>query len=168
MKTIWTFIFLSIFLWCSTASAKYCTVKPEKQSTSCIFKTKRNPKDAQIVVSYTQQGWSMMVAVFLKEDFAMIEGDSRAKTKKGEIHSLEYVTTRRDMTTTGRMMEAPVYLVTEALLHDLSNAKGKVRFWLSASDPKEVEVEFAASLFPELDAYVAETKMVLGDLFEDE
>ena len=168
MKTIWTCIFLSIFLWCSTASAKYCTVKSGEESSSCIFKTKRTPKDAQIVVSYTQQGWSMMIAVFLKKDFAMIEGDSKAKTKNGEMHSLEYITIRRDMTTTGRMMEAPVYLVTEDLLHDLSNAKGKVRFYLSADDPKEVEVEFAASLFEELDAYVAETKMVLGDLFEDE
>ena len=109
-----------------------------------------------------------MIAVFLKKDFAMIEGDSKAKTKNGETHNLEYVTTRRDMTTTGRMMEAPVYMATEALLHDLSNAKGKVRFWLAADDPKEVEVEFAASLLSELDAYVAETKMVLSDLFEDE
>ena len=168
MKIIWTFIFLSIFLWCSTASAEYCTVKPEEKSTSCMFKTKRNPKDAQIVVSYTQQGWSMMIAVFLKKDFAMIEGDSIARTKNGETHSLKYVTTRRDMTTTGRMMEAPVYMATEALLHDLSNAKGKVRFWLAADDPKEVEVEFAAKLLSELDAYVAETKTVLGELFEDE
>jgi len=168
MKTIWTSVFLSIFLWCSTASAEYCTVKPENNSTSCIFTTKRNPKDAQIVVSYTQQGWSMMIAVFLKEDFAMIEGDSKVKIKKGDTHSLQYVSTRRDMTTTGRMMEAPIYMVTEAALHDLSNAKGKVRFWLTADDPKEVEVEFAAGLLEDLDAYVAETKMVLKDLFEDE
>ena len=109
-----------------------------------------------------------MIAVFLKKDFAMIEGDSKAKTKNGEMHSLKYVSTRRDMTTTGRMMEAPVYITTEALLHDMSNAKGKVRFWLAADDPKEVEVEFAASLLSELDAYVAETKTVLGALFEAE
>jgi len=107
-----------------------------------------------------------MVEVFLKE-FAMIEGDSKVKTKMGEMHSLEYVTIRRDMTLSGKMMEAPVYLASEALLHELSRAKGKVRFWLSAEKPKEVEVEFAASLFEDLDAYVAETRMVLSELFED-
>jgi hypothetical protein len=109
----------------------------------------------------------MMVAVFL-EEFAMIEGDSKVETKKGEMYSLKYVTIRRDMTHTGKMMEAPVYLASEELLHELSNAKGKVRFWLSGEKPKEVEAEFAAILFKDLDAYVAETRMVLSDLFEDE
>ena len=167
MKTFWTLILLAIFLWSSPVSAEYCTVSSGGNSTKCIFKTKRTPKDAQIVVSYTQQGWSMMVAVFLKE-FAMIEGDSKVKTKKGEMYSIEYVTTRRDMTPAGRVMEAPVYLASEELLHELSSAKGKVRFWLSGEKPKEVEVEFAASLFEDLDAYVAETRMVLSELFEDE
>lgn len=167
MKTFWTLILLAIFLWSSPVSAEYCTVSSEGRSTSCVFKTKRTPKDAQIVVSYTQQGWSMMVAVFLKE-FAMIEGDSKVKTKKGEMYSIEYVTTRRDMTPAGKVMEAPVYIASEELLHELSNAKGKVQFWLSAEKPKEVEAEFAASLFEDLDAYIAETKMVLSDLFEDE
>lgn len=109
-----------------------------------------------------------MIAVFLKKDFAMIEGDSKAQTKNGEVHKLEFVTIRRDITFTGRMMEAPVYMVTEDLLHDMSNSKGKVRFWLAAEDPKEVEVEFAAGLFEELDAYVAETRTVLAELFRDE
>lgn len=168
MKPISTFIFLSIFLWCTPASAEFCTVAPDDNSTSCIFKTKRNPKDAQIVISYTQQGWSMMVAVFFKKDFAMIDGDAKAQTKNGEMHNLEFVNIRRDMTPRGRMMEAPIYIVPEALLNDMSNAKGKVRFWLSAGDPKEVEAEFAAGLFSELDTYIAETKTVLGVLFEDE
>ena len=167
MKTFWTLILLAIFLWSSPVSAEYCTVSAEGNSTSCIFKTKRTPKNAQVVVSYTQQGWSMMVAVFLKE-FAMLEGDSKVKTKKGEMYSLEYVTTRRDMTPAGKVMEAPVYIASEALLHELSSAKGKVRFWLSGENPKEVEAEFAASLFEDLDAYVAETRMVLSELFENE
>jgi hypothetical protein len=167
MKPFWTLILLAIFLWSSPVSAEYCTVSAEGKSTSCVFKTKRTPKDAQVVVSYTQQGWSMMVAVFLKE-FAMIEGDSKVKTKNGEMYSLEYVTIHRDMTPSGKVMEAPVYIASEELLHELSSAKGKVRFWLSGEKPKEVEVEFAASLFEDLDAYVAETRMVLSNLFEDE
>ena len=98
MKTLSTFIFLSIFLWCTSASAEFCTVTPDNKSTSCIFKTKRNPKDAQIIISYTQQGWSMMIAVFFKKDFAMIEGDAKAQTKNGELHKLEFIDIRRDMT----------------------------------------------------------------------
>lgn len=168
MKTLWVLVTASIFLWSAPVFAKYCMVKPEDQSTSCVFTTKRNPKDAQIVISYTRQGWSMMIAVFLKE-FAMLDGNSKAKTKKGEMHELRFVNIRRDMTLNRRMMEAPVYLVDEALLHDMANAKGKVRFWLMAEKPKdEVEVEFSSGLFEELDEYIAETKMVLGDLFQDE
>jgi hypothetical protein len=167
MKTFWTLILLAIFLWSSPVTAEYCTVSSGGNSTKCIFKTKRTPKNAQVVISYTQQGWSMMVAVFL-EEFAMIEGDAKVETKKGEMYSLEFVTIRRDMTTSGKVMEAPVYLASEELLHELSNAKGKVRFWLSAEKPKEVEAEFAASLFENLDAYVAETRMVLSELFEEE
>jgi len=109
-----------------------------------------------------------MVAVFLKKEFAMIEGDSRVTTKSGDEFSIEYVTTRRDITFNGRMMEAPLYLASEELLHTLSNAKGKVRFWLAAEKPEEVEVEFASGLFEDLDAYIAETRLVLGDLFEDQ
>jgi hypothetical protein len=167
MKALWALLTASIFLWSAPVFAEYCTVKPEDNSTSCVFTTKRNPKDAQVIVSYTKQGWSMMIAVFLKE-FAMLDGDSKAKTKKGEMHDLKFVTIRRDMTLSRRMMEAPVYIVDEALLHEMANAKGKIRFWLTAEKPKdEVEVEFSAGLFEGLDEYVAETKMVLGDLFEN-
>ena len=168
MKALWVLVTASVFLWSAPVFAEYCTVKPEDKSTSCVFTTKRNPKDAQIIVSYTKQGWSMMIAVFLKKEFAIIGGDSTAKTKNGEIHELKFVTIRRDMTINRRIMEAPVYLVDEALLHDMANAKGKVRFWLTAEKPKEVEAEFSSKLFKGLDDYVAETKMVLGDLFPDE
>jgi hypothetical protein len=168
MKSFWTLILLATFLWSSPVVAEFCTQGSEGKSTSCIFKTKRNPKDAQVVVSYTQQGWSMMVAVFLKKDFAMVSGDSRVTTKSGETFELEYISTRRDLTLDRRMMEAPVYLVSEELLHALSNTKGKVRFWLSAEKPKELEVEFSSGLFEDLDAYVAETRTVLSELFDDQ
>ncbi len=167
MKAFWTLFSVAVLLWCSPAAAEFCTVKPDRTETSCIFKTERTPKDSQVVISYTQQGWSMMVAVFLKE-FAIVEGDSRVEIKKGPTHTIEYVSTRRDMTPRGRVMEAPVYMVTEELLHDLGSAKGKVRFWLSADKPKEVEVEVAASLFEDIEAYIAETKTVLAVLFEEE
>jgi hypothetical protein len=164
MKVFWAPISAALLLWGTPAAAEYCTVKSAGKETSCIFKTERTPKDAQVIISYTQQGWSMMVAVFLKE-FAMIEGDSRVEIKKGPSHSIKYSSTRRDMTTNRRLMEAPVYIVNEELLHDLGSAKGKVRFWLSAEKPKEVEVEVAASLFEDIEAYVQETKEVLAELF---
>jgi len=167
MKTIWTLILLALFFWSSPVLAEFCTVDSESNSTSCVFKTKRAPKDAQVIVTYTQQGWSMMVAVFFKKDFAMVEGDSRVTLKGGETFDLKYVSTRRDLTLDRRMMEAPVYLVSEDLLHALSNARGKVRFWLTAENPKEVEAEFSSGLFEDLDAYVAETRMVLSELFEE-
>ena len=167
MKAFWTLILVATLPWCSPALAEYCTVKSDGTETSCIFKTKRTPKDSQVVISYTQQGWTMMVAVFRK-DFAMIEGDSRVEIKKGPTHNIEYVSTRRDLTFDRRVMEAPVYIVSEALLHDLGSAKGKTRFWLSADKPKEVEVEIAASLFADIEAYIAETKTVLAALFEEE
>jgi hypothetical protein len=167
MKAFWVLISASLLFWGSPVAAEFCSVKSEGKDISCIFKTERTPKDTQVVISYTQQGWSMMVAVFLKE-FAMVEGDSRVEIKKGPTHTMKYVTTRRDMTTDRRMMEAPVYLVSEELLHDLGSAKGKTRFFLSAEKPKEVEVEIAASLFEDIDAYVEETKSVLGDLFQQQ
>jgi len=110
----------------------------------------------------------MLIAVFLKE-FAMIEGDAKVKTKGGEIDTIEYITTRRDMTHGGSMMEAPMYRVSEELLRKWGNSSGKVRFLLSATQAKghEVEVEVAASRFSDIDAYIAETKNVLGVLFEN-
>lgn len=109
----------------------------------------------------------MMIAVFMDE-FAMVEGNAKARTKKGELHELKYVTIRRDMMETGRVMEAPVYLVSEGFLHELSNAKGKVRFWLSSLESKDVEVEVAAGLFSGVDDYIAETKSLLGEAFISE
>ena len=97
----------------------------------------------------------------------MIEGDSRLEIKKGPTHVMEYVSTRRDLTTDRRLMEAPVYLVSEAMLRDLGEANGKVFFWLAAEDPKEVRLKIAASLFSDIDAYISETKTVLGTLFEE-
>ena len=108
----------------------------------------------------------MTVTVTLKE-FAMIEGDSKVQTKNGEIYSLEYISTRRDMAPKRRVKEMPVYLVSESFLHELGTAKGKVLFFLSAEDPKEVEVKFSSGQFDDMDAFIAETKTVLADQFKD-
>jgi len=168
MKTIWTFILVTVFLWCSPVSAEYCKIKSESNTRSCTFKIDRIQNNTQIVISYTNQGWSMMIAVFLDE-FAMIEGDATVQPgKRKEIQSIEYVTTHRDMTPEGLMMEAPIYKVSEKLLHELGEAKGKVRFWLAGSSSKDEEVEVAAGLFSDIDAYISETKTELGVLFKDE
>ena len=108
----------------------------------------------------------MTVTVVLKE-FAMFEGDAKAHTKDGEMYNLEYVSTRRDMAPRRLVKEMPVYHVSEAFLHELGSAKGKVIFLLSAEDPKEVEVKFSSGLFDDIDAFIAETKSVHADQFKD-
>lgn len=166
MKTTCIFILLAMFLWCSPVSAEYCTFNSEKNLTSCIYKIDRIQHNTQIVISYTRKGWSMMIAVFL-EEFAMIEGDATVRAGRGEIQSIKHVTTHRDMTPEGKMMEAPIYLVSEAQLREFGNSRGKIRFWLSASDSEDEEVKVAASLFSDIEAYIAETKTELSVLFKD-
>jgi hypothetical protein len=169
MKTNYILILAAIFLWCSPVSAEYCSTKADSKTTSCIYKIDRIQEGSQILISYTQQGWSMMIVVFMDE-FAMIEGNATVKPGRGEeIQSIEYVTTRRDMTWQGLMMEAPLFKVSEQLLHDLGKANGKVRFWLSGSAiRKDKEVEVAAGLFSDIEAFITETRTELGDLFKDQ
>ena len=167
MKTFLTLIVLAVFLWCSPVYAEFCGVSSESGATSCTFKTDYSSKQARIAVTYTPQGWAMTVTVTLKE-FAMIEGDSKVQTKNGEMYSLEYVSTRRDIAPKRKVKEMPVYLVSEAFLHELGSAKGKLLFLLSAEDPKEVEVKFSSGMFENIDAFIAETKTVLGDQFKVE
>ena len=166
MKSFWITIPLALLLWTSTAFAEYCKVSPEGDKTSCIYKVTRIPHNSQIIINYTQQGWSMMIVVF-RDEFAIIEGDARVETKDGGEYTIKYVSTSRDMVS-GKMMEAALYLVDEALLHELSNASGKVRFFLAADEVKKgVEVEVAASQFDDIDAFITETKTVLAVLFEN-
>ena len=166
MKTFLTLILLVVFLWCSPVFAEFCNVSSESDATSCTFKTDYSKKNSRIAVTYTPQGWAMTVTVTLKE-FAMIEGDAKVQIKDSEMHNLEYVSTRRDMAPRGKVKEMPVYLVSEAFLHELGSAKGKVIFLLSAEDPKEMEVKFSSGLFDDIDAFIAETKTVLADQFKD-
>ena len=167
MKAILTVFLLAAIAWSAPASAAYCRVDTEDNKTSCIYKADRIPKGTQIVISYTRQGYSMMIVVFLDE-FAIIEGDSRVETKHGEPRAIKYVSTRRDMVH-GKMMEAALYLVDEAVLQELGQAKGKIHFYLANTDAKEdVDVEVAASNFEDIGAYIAETKAMLGDLIKEQ
>jgi len=168
MKTFWKLIILTVFLWCSPVSAEFCGVNSETAKTECTFKTNYTAKDTRISVTYTPQGWAMTVTVVRKKEFAFIEGDSKAKTKNGEMYDLEYVTTSRDMAPRRKLKEMPVYIVSEAFLHEMGSDNGKVLFWLTAEDPKEVEVKFSSGMFEDMDAFIAETKTVLGDQFKDE
>ena len=166
MKAFWTLILLALSIWSAPVFAEYCKRDAENDKTSCIYKIDRIPKNSQIVISYTQQGWSMMIVVFRKE-FALIEGDSKVTTKDGPEYPIKYVSTRRDMTQ-GMMMEAALYLIDEEALRSLAQARGKVRFFLANTVEKEpVEVEVAASQFEDIDAYIAETKTLLGALFKE-
>ncbi|MBT8070625.1 MAG: hypothetical protein HKP21_14040 [Xanthomonadales bacterium] len=161
MKTLVTIIFLAMFSWSAPVAAKFCNVNEAENKTLCRYKATRLPDNAQIFITYTDQGFSMMIVIFL-EEFAMVEGDARMKTKKGEMQTLEYVTTHHDMTPEGLMMEAGVYKVTESMLRELGNARGKVRFWLPANDTKDQQLKIAASKFSELEEYIEETKSTLG------
>jgi len=167
VKAIWTALFLAASIWSAPATATYCRVDTDENKTTCIYKADRIPKGTQIIISYTRQGYTLMIAVFLDE-FAMVEGDAKVEIKNGEPRTLKYVSTRRDMTH-GKMMEAAIYLVDESVLRELGQAKGKVHFYLANTDAKEdVDVKVAASNFDDIDAYIAETKAVLGDLLNEQ
>jgi len=167
MKVFRTILILAATLWSAPVFANYCKVDTESETTSCIFKANYIPKNTQIIISYTQQGWSMLIVVFL-DDFAIIEGDAKVQTKHGEPHTIKYVSTRRDMTH-GKMMEAALYIIDESVLRELGQAKGKIHFYLANTDAKEdVDVEVAASNFEDIDAYIAETKTVLSALFKEQ
>ena len=106
--------------------------------------------------------------VFMDE-FAIIEGPATVKTKGGKPHTIEHIKTQRDMLSSGRMMEAAIYTVSEELLRELGQASGKVRFWLQGEEiKKDKEVEVAASLFSDMDAFIEETKTELAILFQDQ
>ncbi len=167
VKAFWTVLLLAMVIWSAPASANYCRVDNEDSKTSCIYKADRIPKGTQIIISYTRQGFSMMIVVF-RDEFAIIEGDAKVQTRHGEPHTIKYVSTRRDMTH-GKMMEAALYLVDEEVLQELGQARGKIHFYLANTDAKkDVDVEVAASNFEDIADYIAETKSVLSVLFDEQ
>ena len=161
MKTLCTILLTALFIWSAPLSAKYCKTDDAGNTRSCSYSAIGSPDKTQIIVSYTQQGWSMMFAVFV-EEFVLIEGDAKFQVDKGEIRTLKHVNTHRDLTTDGLLMEAPIYSIDEALLHEIKNSGGKVRFWLTATESKDIEIDVWTRKFSKLDEYIAETKATLG------
>jgi hypothetical protein len=161
MKTLCTLLLTTLFLWSSPLAAEYCTTNDAGEVDSCILKINGLPKNTQVIISRLQEGWTLMLVVFLDE-FAMVENDAKVQIGRGDKQNMKYITTHRDVTPEGQVMEAAVYQVTEELLHNLSNADGKVRFYLASSQAKVDRIPIVASRFSELDEYIAETQSALG------
>lgn len=160
MKIFYTIILATAFLWTSPLYAEYCKYSDTGKVRSCEFKVTGLKKRSQIVISYTQQGWSLMAVIFLKE-FVFVEGDARIEVGKNEPRTLEYVQTRRDVTG-GQMMEAGVFKISEDLLHEIANADGGIRIYLSALESEERRIKANDSRFSGLDDYIVETKAALN------
>lgn len=161
MKILYAITLTVIFLWSAPLSAEYCKYDDAGRVKSCEFKISGLKKDSQIIISYTQQGWSLMAVIFVKE-FVFVEGEGRIEIGKKALQNMEYVTTRRDIVYGAGMMEAAVFRVSEELLHQLANSDGTVRIYLPATESKDRVIKATAGKFSELDEYIAETKEVLG------
>ena len=68
MKSLLTTITAICLLFSPTAFAKYCTLKEDSNARSCVYRVDRIPKSTQIIISYTQQGWSMMIVADMSSD----------------------------------------------------------------------------------------------------
>ena len=102
-----------------------------------------------------------MLAFFL-DDWLMLEGDAKIQMGDGEIKTIPYVTTRKDVTSQELLIEAVVYRADEKLLRELNESSGWIRFWVPSSEGEELEVKFLAKRFKKLDKFIAETKETLG------
>lgn len=160
MKTLYTIILAAAFLWTSPLYAEYCRYNDAGKVRSCEFKVTGLKKHSQIVVSYTQQGWSLMAVIYVDE-FVFVEGDARLEIGKNEPRTLEYVNTRRDVVG-GSMMEAGVFKISEEVLHEIANADGGIRIYLPALESEELRIKANDSRFSGLEDYIAETKAALG------
>ena len=92
----------------------------------------------------------------------MLEGDAKIKMGDGEIKTIPYVTTRKDITSTEELIEAVVYHPSEELLREIGESGGMIKFWLPSTQGEELEVKFRAMRFKNLDKFIAETKETLG------
>lgn len=160
MKTFTAALLTLGIVWSLPAAAEFCRYDNSGKVRSCEFKVTGLKKQSQIVISYTQQGWSLMAVVFVDE-FVFVEGDARIEIGKENTQNLEYVTTRRDVVP-GGLMEAGVFKVSEELLHDIANSDGGIRIYLPASEGEEQRIKANDSRFSDLEEYIAETKTVLG------
>lgn len=161
MKLYSGLLLLTISLWSSPIFAEYCTVS--KSGTNlCRFSIAAGTANkASIMISYTNKGWSIMVAAFV-DDWVMIEGDARIKIGKGEVQTIKHLITHKDIVDGGGLMEAAVYAVSEDMLHEIADSSGSVRLWLPALESEERKVKVWSGRFSKLNEFIAETKSVLG------
>ncbi len=156
-------LLLILGLACSqAASAEYCTRDEAADSLSCRYSDANGrPHNAMMSISLTKEGWSLMLAIFLNEEWMMMEGDSSVRFKDDTVFELDYVTTHRDLTEQGRLMEAAFFKVGEDLLRKIGNTKGSMYFDIP-TEKGNLELKFWTKRFKDMDAFLAETKAAVG------
>ena len=102
-----------------------------------------------------------MIAVFL-EDWLMLEGDASIQMGDDKVRELKYVTSHKDLTEQGALMEAVTFMVSEELLLEMQSSKGTFRITLPAKEADDLELKFWAKRYKKLDEFIAETKSRLG------
>jgi hypothetical protein len=144
------------------AAAEFCTRDEATDVLSCRYTDNNGrPHDAMMTISLTREGWSLMLAVFLNEEWLMMEGDASVRFKDDSVFELDYLTTHRDLTEQGRLMEAAFFEVEEDLLRKIGNSKGSMYFNVPA-EKGDLELKFWTKRFKDMDAFLAETKATVG------
>ena len=160
MKILYTALLSLVILWSPAIFAKYCKYNDAGRVRSCEFKVTGLKNNSQIIISYTQQGWSLMAVIYIDE-FVLVEGDARIKIGKNEPRTLEYVKTSRDVSG-GKMVEAAVFLTSEDVLHEIANSSRAIRIYLPAAEAEDQVIKANDSRFDGLEDYIAETKAAVG------
>lgn len=161
MKIPGSLMILAMLFLSASVSAEYCTFDESGRPTSCTYNAVGGLEGSQYIVSYTQQGWALTIALYF-EEFVMVEGDATFKVRGHDLQTLEYVTTARDIAAGDLVVEAAVYKVSEEQLLQLANASGKVKFTVPSIDDEDQVIKVQSVQFKELPEYIAETKAATG------
>lgn len=162
MKVLSTLLMLILLIWAMPADAGFCSRDDDTGTLSCRYiDTNGRPHNAMMTISLSREGWSLMVAVFLDEDWLMIEGDGKILFKDETVFELEYAATRRDLTEQNRLMEAAFFVVEEDVLRKIGSSKGSM-FITVPSEQGDIELKFWTKRFKEMDAFIAEAKGAAG------
>jgi hypothetical protein len=102
----------------------------------------------------------MMVAIFV-DDWVMLEGDASIQMGDDKVRELKYITSHKDLTEQGALMEAVTFLVSEELLLEMQSSKGTFRITLPAKEADDLELKFWTKRYKKLDKFIAETKAAL-------
>ena len=148
--------------WSQVILAEFCARNEATDILSCRYTdTNGRPHDAMMTISRTREAWSLMLAVFLDEDWLMMDGDATVRFKDDTVIEIEHATTHRDLTAQGSLMEAAFFLIEEDLLHKISSSKGSMYFDVPIENG-ELELKFWTKRFKEMDDFLAETKATVG------